>query len=236
AKILGRASEARAVQQPPEAFREEVWQGWRAVLPACAAVLPLGLALGVLVVQTGFSWWWGPLIALFIFAGSLEFLMVGMLAAAAPLSQIAVSALLVNFRHVFYAISFPLHRVHGRGWKVYSTYALTDEVYAVTADPKAQTWSRTRILSIQLIFQAVWVASVCAGGTARATHSRLRRRARFRDHRPVRRPEHRRVPRPQIDSRDDPRPGMRPRRSAHRSRRHADRVRGPVCCCAHRFL
>jgi len=152
------------VQQPPEAFREEVWQGWRAVLPACAAVLPLGLALGVLVVQTGFSWWWGPLIALFIFAGSLEFLMVGMLAAAAPLSQIAVSALLVNFRHVFYAISFPLHRVHGRGWKVYSTYALTDEVYAVTADPKAQTWSRTRILSIQLIFQAVWVASVCAGG------------------------------------------------------------------------
>ena len=152
------------MQQPPEAFREEVWQGWRAVLPACAAVLPLGLALGVLVVQTGFSWWWGPLIALFIFAGSLEFLMVGMLAAAAPLSQIAVSALLVNFRHLFYAISFPLHRVHGRGWKVYSTYALTDEVYAVTADPKAQTWSRTRILSIQLIFQAVWVASVCAGG------------------------------------------------------------------------
>jgi len=152
------------VQQPPDAFREEVWQGWRAVLPACAAVLPLGLALGVLVVQTGFSWWWGPLIALFIFAGSLEFLMVGLLAAAAPLSQVAVSALLVNFRHVFYAISFPLHRVHGRGWKVYSTYALTDEVYAVTADPKAQTWSRTRILSIQLIFQGAWVASVCAGG------------------------------------------------------------------------
>ncbi len=152
------------MQQPPDAFREEVWQGWRAVLPACAAVLPLGLALGVLVVQTGFSWWWGPLIALFIFAGSLEFLMVGMLAAAAPLSQVAVSALLVNFRHVFYAISFPLHRVHGRGWKVYSTYALTDEVYAVTADPKAQTWSRTRILSIQLIFQGAWVASVCAGG------------------------------------------------------------------------
>ena len=152
------------MQQPPDAFREEVWQGWRAVLPACAAVLPLGLALGVLVVQTGFSWWWGPLIALFIFAGSLEFLMVGLLAAAAPLSQVAVSALLVNFRHVFYAISFPLHRVHGRGWKVYSTYALTDEVYAVTADPKAQTWSRTRILSIQLIFQGAWVASVCAGG------------------------------------------------------------------------
>ena len=94
------------MQQPPDAFREEVWQGWRAVLPACAAVLPLGLALGVLVVQTGFAWWWGPVIALFIFAGSLEFLMVGMLAAVAPLSQIAVSALL---------------RVHGRGWKVYST-------------------------------------------------------------------------------------------------------------------
>lgn len=152
------------MQRVPDSFREEVWQGWRVVMPACAAVFPLGLALGVLVVQTGFAWWWGPVIAVLIFAGSLEFLMVGMLALAAPLSQIAISALLVNFRHVFYAISFPLHRVHGRGWKVYSTYALTDEVYAVTATPKAQTWSRTRILSIQLIFQGAWVASVCLGG------------------------------------------------------------------------
>ena len=137
--------------------------GWRIVLPVCIAVVPLGPALGVLVVQAGLDWWWAPVFAAVIFAGSMEFLIIGLFAAAAPLAQIALSTLLVNFRHVFYALSFPLHRVNGRGWKAYSTFALTDEAYAVTASPEAQNWSRTRILSIQGFFQLVWVASVAVG-------------------------------------------------------------------------
>lgn len=93
----------------------------------------------------------------------MEFLLVGLLAAAAPLAQIAVSTLLVNFRHVFYAISFPMHRVRGRGWRAYSTFALTDEAYALTATPEAAGWSRTRIISIQAFFHLAWVLCVAAG-------------------------------------------------------------------------
>lgn len=132
-------------------------------MPACLAVLPLGLALGVLVVQSGLAWWWGPVFAAVVLAGSLEFLLVGMVAAVAPLTQIAVSTLLVNFRHVFYALSFPLHRIHGRAAKAYSTFALTDEAYALTATPRATGWSRTRILSVQVLFHLAWVASVAIG-------------------------------------------------------------------------
>ncbi|MFJ2754346.1 AzlC family ABC transporter permease [Nocardioides sp. NPDC087217] len=143
--------------------REEVAAGWRTVLPACVAVVPLGLALGVLVVQSGLAWWWAPVLGAVVFAGSMEFLLVGLLAAAAPLAQIAVSTLLVNFRHVFYAITFPMHRVRGRGWKAYSTFALTDEAYALTATPEAAEWSRTRIVSIQAFFHLAWVLCVAAG-------------------------------------------------------------------------
>ncbi|MER6975005.1 AzlC family ABC transporter permease [Nocardioides sp. NPDC000445] len=143
--------------------REEVAAGWRTVLPACVAVVPLGLALGVLVVQSGLAWWWAPVLGAVVFAGSMEFLLVGLLAAAAPLAQIAVSTLLVNFRHVFYAITFPMHRVRGRGWKAYSTFALTDEAYALTATPEAAEWSRTRIISIQAFFHLAWVLCVAAG-------------------------------------------------------------------------
>lgn len=137
--------------------------GWRTVMPACIAVIPLGLAFGVLVVQSGLDWWWAPAFAAFVFAGSLEFLLVGLITAAAPLAQIAVSSLLVNFRHVFYALTFPLHRVHGLGWKAYSTFALTDEAYALTATPDAANWSRARIIAIQAGFHAAWVASVALG-------------------------------------------------------------------------
>lgn len=126
-------------------------------------MIPLGLALGVLVVQSGLPWWMGPVIAALVLAGSMEFLLIGMLAAAAPFAQIAVSTLLVNFRHVFYALSFPLHRVAGRGWKAYGTFALTDEAYALTVNPDSGTWSRARIISIQASFHAAWVACVAAG-------------------------------------------------------------------------
>ncbi len=145
-------------------------------MPACVAVLPLGLALGVLVVQSGLQWWWAPVLAAVVFAGSMEFLLVGLLATAAPLSQIALSTLLVNFRHVFYALSFPLHRVSGRGRKAYSTFALTDEAYALTASGSAASgntasgitaqWSSARILSVQGFFHLSWVLCVTVGAGA----------------------------------------------------------------------
>jgi|SRR5690625_1793729 len=148
---------------PPRNTRAQIVQGWKIVLPACSAVAPLGLALGMLVAQSGLAWWWAPVLAALVFAGSMEFLLVGLLVAAAPLAQIAVSTLLVNFRHVFYALSFPLHRVNGLGWKAYSTFALTDEVYAVAATPEANSWTRTQIMSIQITFHAVWISCVTIG-------------------------------------------------------------------------
>lgn len=131
-------------------------------------MIPLGLAFGVLVVHSGLQWWWAPTFAAVIFAGSLEFLLVGMVVAVAPLAQIAATALLVNFRHVFYALTFPIHRVHGVTPKLYSTFALTDEAYALTAGPDAQNWSRRRIILIQAVFHLFWVGSVTIGGLAGA--------------------------------------------------------------------
>ncbi len=143
--------------------RDLVKQAWKIVAPASAAVFPLGLALGVLVVQSGLAWWWGPVIAAVVFAGSVEFLLVGMLSVAAPLTQIALSTFLVNFRHVFYAVSFPLHQVRGIFGKTYATFALTDEAYALTSPPQAQGWPSVKILTIQATFHLSWVASVAMG-------------------------------------------------------------------------
>jgi len=141
----------------------EVMLAIRASLPALLAVVPMGIAFGVVVAQSALPWWWAPVFATVIFAGSLEFLILGMVVAMAPLASIAATAFLVNFRHVFYALSFPLHRIHGRGARTYSTFTLTDEAWALTASRAAQSWSRRRILAIQASFQVNWVASVTAG-------------------------------------------------------------------------
>lgn len=143
--------------------KREVLAGWRIALPACVAYVPLGLALGVLIVQTGFSWWWAPVLSSFVYAGSMEFLLVGMLAVAAPLSHVAASAFLINFRHVFYALSFRLHQVRGKFPTAYATYALTDEAYALTTDPQAARWSHARIMTIVTTLHLTWISSVTAG-------------------------------------------------------------------------
>ncbi len=62
---------------------------------------------------------------------ALEFLMVHLAATAAPLATVALTTFVVNSRHAFYALSFPLHRVRGVLAKSYSTYTLSDEAYAV---------------------------------------------------------------------------------------------------------
>lgn len=141
----------------------EIRDGVRTALPAALAIVPMGLAFGVLVSQSPLPWWWATVFAAVIFAGSLEFLLIGMVTALAPLSLIAVTAFLVNFRHVFYALSFPLHRVRGAGWKTYSTFTLCDEAWALTAHPAAQTWSAPRILALQAVFYVGWVTSATLG-------------------------------------------------------------------------
>jgi 4-azaleucine resistance transporter AzlC len=139
---------------------------WNELLPVGLAVAAIGLAFGVLVTRSGLPWWWATVFASVIFAGSLEFLLLGLVTALAPLGQVAAAAFLVNFRHVFYAMSFPLHRVPGAAAKAYSTFALTDEAYALTARPEAQTWSRARILGLQAFVHGCWAGSVTIGALA----------------------------------------------------------------------
>ncbi|ACZ90522.1 AzlC family ABC transporter permease [Streptosporangium roseum] len=129
------------------------------------SLFPLGISFGILVVHTGLAWWWAPVFTAVIYAGSLEFLLLGLVATVTPLGQIAVTALLVNLRHVFYALSFPLARVRPLG-RLYATFALTDEAYALTTGDRARCWSSARILWMQVLCQGYWVGGATVGALA----------------------------------------------------------------------
>lgn len=132
--------------------------------PIGLAFIPLGMALGLVVVHARLDWWWAPVFAAVIYAGSLEFLIVGLAAAAAPVGTVALTTFIVNSRHVFYALSFPLDRVKGIVGKLYSTYALSDEAYAVAVSPGASSWRSRPILLMQAALQGLWVIGAAAGG------------------------------------------------------------------------
>ncbi|MFE7211995.1 AzlC family ABC transporter permease [Streptomyces sp. NPDC001698] len=126
-------------------------------------LLPLGLAFGVLITHAGLPWWCASLFTAVVYAGSFEFLLVNLTLAATPLATVALTAFLVNVRHVFYALSFPLHRVRGRLARTYSTFALTDEAYALSTGEEARSWSGARIVWLQVFMQLYWVGGATAG-------------------------------------------------------------------------
>ncbi|MGK0721655.1 AzlC family ABC transporter permease [Leucobacter sp. W1478] len=126
-------------------------------------IFPLGIALGVLVIQAGLPWWLAPALSIGVFAGSVELLLVSMIAASLPLVTIAAAVLAVNFRHVFYPLSFPVTVARPGLARAYSVYAMIDEAYATyVLLPREQNSSR-RMVAGQLFMQAYWVGGGLVG-------------------------------------------------------------------------
>ena len=132
-------------------MRADISQGLRDTWAAAIGLIPLGLAFGLLMVQSGFSWWWTPIFSLVIYAGSMEFLAISMVTGGASAFASLLTGFMVNFRHIFYGLTFPRHRIRSRLGRAYSTYALTDETYAIVSSlPTDDRPTGTRILTIQI--------------------------------------------------------------------------------------
>ena len=56
------------------------------------------IGFGVVVTSHGLPWWLAPVISAAMFAGSVEFILAGMLAATAPVTAIALTTFLINSR------------------------------------------------------------------------------------------------------------------------------------------
>ncbi|MEU6551020.1 AzlC family ABC transporter permease [Streptomyces sp. NPDC046915] len=143
--------------------RTRISQGVRDSFSAGLGIFPLGIALGLLIIQAGLPWWLAPALSLAAFAGSLELLLVGMMATVTPLAAVALTVLVVNFRHVFYAFSFPLHLVRHPVAKAYAVYAMIDEAYAVNTALPEHERSAARLLAMQISCEAYWVGGGLVG-------------------------------------------------------------------------
>lgn len=146
----------------PSSSRAEILTGIRMTAPIAAGYIPLGIAYGILVMQLGMPWWMAPALSLAAYSGSAELLVITLAASHTPIAVIAVTMLLVNFRHLFYAFSFPLHLVEGKLARLFSMYALVDEAYAITA-ARPEGWTKPRLLAMQVTYLATWVASGLIG-------------------------------------------------------------------------
>ena len=105
-------------------------------IPIFAGFWFLGLAYGIYMNVSGFSFLYPCLMSLLIFGGSLEFVAVTMLLAPFAPLQTLLMTLIIQVRHLFYGISM-LDKFKGLGWKrYYLIFGMCDETFSInyTAD------------------------------------------------------------------------------------------------------
>ncbi len=100
-------------------------------IPIFAGFWFLGLAYGIYMNVSGFSFVYPMLMSLTIFGGSLEFVAVTMLLGAYAPLQTFIMTLMIQARHLFYGISM-LERYKGTGWKKpYLIFGMCDESFSI---------------------------------------------------------------------------------------------------------
>lgn len=103
-------------------------------LPVMAGYIVLGIGFGILLRNAGYGVLWSFAMSLFIYAGTMQYVGVGLISGGASIITTAIATVMVNARHLFYSISM-IERYKGSGkYKPYLIFALTDETYSLLSD------------------------------------------------------------------------------------------------------
>lgn len=117
--------------------RNVIRQAFVKSIPVMAGYLVLGFGFGILMQDAGYGVLWAFAMSLLIYAGSMQYVGVGLLSGGASVVTTAITTVMVNARHLFYSISMiDRYKDAGRR-KPYLIFALTDETYSLLCDGAA---------------------------------------------------------------------------------------------------
>jgi 4-azaleucine resistance transporter AzlC len=113
--------------------KQEFFSGARDTFPLILGASPFGLIYGALAVTSGLSPEAAMAMSVFVFAGSSQFVAVGLVAAKAPVLIIILTTFIVNLRHLLYSATLlPYLKGLPQKWRIPLAFWLTDETFAVT--------------------------------------------------------------------------------------------------------
>ena len=137
-------------------------------LPVMAGYVILGIGFGILAWNGGYGLPWALAMSLLVYAGSMQYVGVGLLAGGASVLTVILTTVMVNARHLFYSISMFGHYKNSGRYKPYLIFALTDETYSLLCDgqvPEGMDPDRFRFL-VSLFNHSYWVLGSVLGSLA----------------------------------------------------------------------
>lgn len=137
-------------------------------IPLVLGGLPFGVIFGTLAMNAGFDIWQTIGMSSIVFAGSAQFVAVGMLAAGTSMGFIVGATIIINLRHLIYAASMLPHVKHlPQKWRIPLGFLLVDEVFAATyprhlQNPKADN-NHWHYLGVGVSFFVSWNIATVVG-------------------------------------------------------------------------
>ena len=140
-------------------------QIFKSSLPVLFGYMPLGMAFGILFNDLGYAWYFATLMAVFVYAGAAQFMVIGLLAAGAGLFEIFIATFLLNSRHIFYGLSMLKKFGDWHLKKIYLAFGLTDETYSLvtTIEPPQGIQPTDYYFSITALNHSYWIVGCTLG-------------------------------------------------------------------------
>lgn len=134
-------------------------------VPVMVGYLFLGAAYGILMRINGFGFFWVLAMSGLVYAGSLQYVGVTLLASMVHPVYAFLMGLMINARHLFYGISMLGKYRDLKKFKTYLIFSLTDETFSVLCGEEVpRSLDREWVyLWISLLNQCYWVLGSLAG-------------------------------------------------------------------------
>ncbi|NLY20886.1 MAG: AzlC family ABC transporter permease [Tissierellia bacterium] len=144
---------------------KELKYALKQIIPIIASYVFVGIAFGILTVESGYPVWMAIAASIFIYAGSMQIVMISLMLSGVPLYMIGIMALFVNGRLLFYSLGM-IERFKGMGAKYpYMALTLTDETFSVllTTDYPKELDGQKIDFYTALIPHLMWISSCAIG-------------------------------------------------------------------------
>lgn len=141
-------------------MKQDVKKALKDTIPVFSGYMVLGMGFGILMQSKGYGVLWTLAMSALIYAGSMQYLAVDLLAGGASLLSAALTTLLVNARHLFYGISMVDRYKDAGKKKPYLIFALTDETYSLVCNTAG---SHAYCFLVSLFNQIWWVSGSVLG-------------------------------------------------------------------------
>ena len=146
-------------------YRKALKAAFPHTIPILAGFLFLGMSYGMLMTTQGHPVWFSVLLSLLVYAGSMQFVTMELLAMAFHPLQALLMALMVNARHIFYGISMLENYQDTGRKKPYLIFGMSDETFSVnfSANVPKNVDKSCFYLMTTVLHHSYWVVGTLVG-------------------------------------------------------------------------